>query len=571
MNKQDSDRPNEEHEITRRKFLGATAAGGAVLLTGGLTSLFRTEVSGARVPGSLFVEATIPELQALMASGQLSSKDLVMGYLNRIQSLNPLLHAVIETNPNAISIASGLDNERRQGMLRGPLHGIPLLVKDNIATDDNMQTTAGSLALYGSHVPADAVIIQRLRAAGAVILGKTNLGEWANFRGNVPFDPTLGLLAVGWSARGGNTINPYVLGYTSWGSSSGSGAGAAANLCAAAIGTETDGSITGPSAVENIVGLKPTLGLVSQDGIIPIAHQQDTAGPMARSVTDIAILLGVLQSPFGEVIGHTLPGNYTQFLRRGALAGTRIGRDVRFFDYSYYGSGTPGDEETVAFANDALDVMHNLGATIVDTDTGDVFAYTDDEFTALLFEFKVQIAEYLATLAHTNMRTLADLIAFNLAHCPEELVYYGQEIFELAESTSGDLTDPVYLAARTHARNTARAGIDGALMRDDLDAIVAPHLTNSTGPAVAGYPNLSLPVGVRASGKPAGMLIYSTFLREPQLIGFGYDLEQALNVRVQPQFLGSLVPVPNAGLCEGLPKKPHVFKGKAHLPHGRNF
>ncbi len=571
MNKQDSDRPNEEHEITRRKFLGATAAGGAVLLTGGLTSLFRTEVSGARVPGSLFVEATIPELQALMASGQLSSKDLVMGYLNRIQSLNPLLHAVIETNPNAISIASGLDNERRQGMLRGPLHGIPLLVKDNIATNDNMQTTAGSLALYGSHVPADAVIIQRLRAAGAVILGKTNLGEWANFRGNVPFDPTLGLLAVGWSARGGNTINPYVLGYTSWGSSSGSGAGAAANLCAAAIGTETDGSITGPSAVENIVGLKPTLGLVSQDGIIPIAHQQDTAGPMARSVTDIAILLGVLQSPFGEVIGHTLPGNYTQFLRRGALEGTRIGRDVKFFDYSYYGSGTPGDEETVAFANDALDVMHNLGATIVNTDTGDVFAYTDDEFTALLFEFKVQIAEYLATLAHTSMRTLADLIAFNLAHCPEELVYYGQEIFELAESTSGDLTDPVYLAARTHARNTARAGIDGALMRDDLDAIVAPHLTNSTGPAVAGYPNLSLPVGVRASGKPAGMLIYSTFLREPQLIGFGYDLEQALNVRVQPQFLGSLVPVPNAGLCEGLPKKPHVFKGKAHLPHGRNF
>src|SRR6266576_530827 len=482
MNKQDSDRPNEEHEITRRKFLGATAAGGAVLLTGGLTSLFRTEVSGARVPGSLFVEATIPELQALMASGQLSSKDLVMGYLNRIQSLNPLLHAVIETNPNAISIASGLDNERRQGMLRGPLHGIPLLVKDNIATDDNMQTTAGSLALYGSHVPADAVIIQRLRAAGAVILGKTNLGEWANFRGNVPFDPTLGLLAVGWSARGGNTINPYVLGYTSWGSSSGSGAGAAANLCAAAIGKETDGSITGPSAVENIVGLKPTLGLVSQDGISPIAHQQDTAGPMARSVTDVAILLGVLQSPFGEVIGHTLPGNYTQFLRRGALAGTRIGRDVRFFDYSYYGSGTPGDEETVAFANDALDVMHNLGATIVDTDTGDVFAYSGDEFTALLYEFRAQIADYLATLTHTNMRTLADLIAFNLAHCPEELVYYGQEIFELAESTSGDLTDPVYLAARTHARNTARAGIDGALMRDDLEAIVAPHLTNSTGP-----------------------------------------------------------------------------------------
>jgi amidase len=554
--------------ISRRRFLSTSVVGGAALLTGGLTSFLPTGAA-AKVSDSLFVEANILQLQALMASGQLSSKDLVLGYLNRIQSLNPLLHAVIETNPNAISIASALDNERRRGSVRGPLHGIPLLVKDNIATNDNMQTTAGSLALYGSRVPADAVIIQRLRAAGAVILGKTNLGEWANFRGFVPFDLDLGLLAGGWSARGGNTINPYVLSYTSWGSSSGSGAAAAANMCAAAIGTETDGSITGPSSVENLVGLKPTLGLVSQDGIVPISHQQDTAGPMARSVTDVAILLGALQSPFGEVIGHTLPGNYTQFLQPGALNGARIGRDVRYFDYSYY--GVPGDEDSVAFANNALAVMQSLGATIVDTDTGDVFDYFNDEFTALLFEFKVQIADYLATLTHTNMRTLADLIAFNLAHCPAELVYYGQEIFEIAESTSGDLTDPVYVAARTQARNTARAGIDNALAADNLEAIVAPHLTNSTGPAVSGYPNLSLPAGIRASGKPAGILMYSTFLHEPQLIGFGYDLEQALNVRTQPQFLGSPVPIPNAGLCEGLPKKPHVFKGKAHLPHGRIF
>ena len=451
--------------------------------------------------------------------------------------------------------------------MRGPLHGIPLLLKDNIATDDNMQTTAGSLAIYGSHVPADAVITQRLRAAGAVILGKANLGEWANFRSFIPIFP----LAVGWSARGGNTINPYDLSYTSWGSSSGSAAGAAANLCAAAIGTETDGSITGPSAVENCVGLKPTLGLVSQEGIIPISHQQDTAGPIARSVTDVAILLGVLQSPFGEVIGQNPPSDYTQFLRRGALEGVRIGRDIRYFDYSYYGSTIPGDEETVAFAQHALDVMETLGATIVDTDTGDVLAYTGDEFTALLFEFKAQIAEYLATLTHTNMHTLADLIAFDLAHCPAEMPYYGQEVFELAESTSGDLTDPVYLAARTNARNTARAGIDNALAAQDLDAIVAPHLTNSTGPAVAGYPNLSLPVGVRSSGRPAGMLIYSTFLHEPDLIGFGYDLEQQLKVRQQPQFLGSVIPLPDAGICESLPKKPHVFTGKAHLPHGRIF
>jgi amidase len=551
----------DNHHVSRRSFLGTTAAGSAALLTGGLATLFKDRaIGGSNFP---FVEATIPQLQAAMTNGQLTSKDLVLGYLNRIQQLNPTLHAVIETNPNAVAIASSLDNERKAGHVRGPLHGIPILVKDNIATLDNMQTTAGSLALYNSRVPADAVIIQRLRAAGAVILGKTNLGEWANFRG---FDNVYPL-AVGWSARGGDTKNAYDLSYTSWGSSAGSGAGAAANLCSVAVGTETDGSITGPSAVESIVGLKPTLGLVSQDGIVPISHQQDTAGPMGRSVTDAAILLGALQSPFGEVVGHSLPNNYTQFLQRGALQGKRIGRDTRYFDYSYYGSGIPGDEETVAFAQHALDVMASLGATIVDTDTGDVFAYTDDEFTALLFEFKAQIAQYLQTLSRTSMRTLADLIAFNNAHCPQELVYYGQEIFELAQMTSGDLNDPSYVAARNHARTAARSGIDGAMTRNNLDAIVAPHLTNSTGPAVAGYPNLSMPVGIRSSGRPAGMLIYSTFLHESQLLGFAYDLEQALNPRQQPQFLGAITPIPNAGLCN----TPHQPQGKAHLPHGRIF
>jgi amidase len=559
MTKHSSNHHYIDQGITRRKFIGAAAGGSAALLTGGLTSLLKPTASAA---GFQFVEATIPQLQAAMASGQLTSAGLTMGYINRIQSLNPILHAVIELNPNAVAIATGLDNERHAGHVRGPLHGIPVLVKDNIATKDNMQTTAGSLAIYGSQVPADAVIIQQLRAAGAVILGKSNLGEWANFRSFIPVFP----LAVGWSARGGNTINAYDLSYTSWGSSSGSGAGAAANLCSVAVGTETDGSITGPSAVENIVGLKPTLGLVSQDGIIPISHQQDTAGPMGRSVTDAAILLGVVQSPFGEVIGYQLPSDYTQFLQRGALNGARIGRDTRFFNYSYFGSGIPGDEQTVAFAEHALDVMESLGATIVDTDTGDVFAYTGDEFTALLYEFKAQIAEYLATLTHTNMRTLADLIAFDTAHCQQELVYYGQEVFELSEQTSGYPTNPEYVQARAHARNTARSGIDNALAADNLDAIVAPHLTNSTGPAVAGYPNLSLPVGIRDSGRPAGMLMYSTFLREPQLIGFGYDLEQELNVRRQPQFLGTVIPVPNADLCTG-----HPNRGKAHLPHGRIF
>jgi amidase len=557
MNKQSPNRLDLDHSVTRRKFIGTTAASSAALLTGGLASFLRVPSALADEP---FIEATIPQLQAMMASGQLTSKGLVMGYLDRIQSLNQLLHSVIETNPNAVSIAQHLDNERRRGHVRGPLHGIPVLVKDNIATNDNMQTTAGSLALLRSHVPSDAVIIQQLRDAGAVILGKANLGEWANFRGTDIAYP----LAVGWSARGGSTINAYDLSYTSWGSSAGSANGAAANLCSVAVGTETDGSITGPSAVENVVGLKPTVGLVSQDGIIPIAHEQDTAGPMGRSVTDIAILLGALQSPFGPVIGHQLPSDYTQFLQPGALNGARIGRDVRFFDYSYYGSGIPGDELTVAFAENALSVMESLGATIVDTDTGDVFAYTNDETTALLYEFRAQIADYLATLTHTNMRTLADLIAFNNAHCEQELVYYGQDIFEASEQLPGYPNDPNYIAARTHARNTAQSGIDDALAAQNLDAIVAPHLTNSTGPAVAGYPNLSLPVGIRDNGRPAGMLIYSTFLHEPQLIGFGYALEQALNVRQQPQFLGSVIPIPNANLCTGQAMQPKVLTGTAH-------
>src|SRR6266480_2665903 len=560
MTKQSSNRLDLDHIITRRKFLGTTALSSAALISGGIASFLRQSAFAAG--GFDFVEKSILELQDAMASGQLTSKRLVMGYLDRIRSLNPLLNSVIETNPNAVSIAQHLDNERRGGHVRGPLHGIPLLVKDNIATDDNMQTTAGSLALLRSHVPADALIIQQLRAAGAVILGKANLGEWANFRDD---EAETYPLAVGWSARGGSTNNAYDLSYTSWGSSSGSGNGAAANLCSVAVGTETDGSITGPSAVENIVGLKPTLGLVSQDGIIPIAHEQDTAGPMGRSVTDVAILLGVLQSPFGEVLGHQLPSDYTQFLDPNAFEGAVIGRDVRFFDYSYYGSGIPGDELTVAFAENALSVMESLGATVVDVDTGDVFAYNGDEFTALLYEFRAQIADYLATLTHTDRHSLADLIAFNDAHFVQELVYYDQDVFLLSEQFPGYPNDPAYVAARTHARTAARSGID-SVISSGVDAIVAPHLTNSTGPAVAGYPNLSIPVGIRDTGRPAGMLMYSTFLHEPQLIGFGYALEQALNVRQQPQFLGSIIPIPNGGFCTGQPRQPQVFTAGARLP-----
>ena len=561
MNNQQPDHINLDHLVTRRKFLGTTALSSAALLSGGITSLLRQSASASHTDFD-FVEKSISELQDAMTAGQLTSQDLTHGYIRRVQDLNPLIHSVIELNPNAIAIATQLDAERRRGFVRGPLHGIPLLVKDNIATDDQMQTTAGSLALYGSHVPADAVIIQRLRAAGAIILGKSNLGEWANFRDD---EAETYPLAVGWSARGGDTKNAYDLSYTSWGSSAGSANGAAANLCAAAIGTETDGSITGPSAVENIVGLKPTLGLVSQDGIVPISHQQDTAGPMARSVTDIAILLGVLQSPFGEVLGHQLPSDYTQFLNPNALEGAVIGRDVRFFDYSYYGSGIPGDELTVGFAENALMVMESLGATVVDVDTGDVFAYNGDESTALFYEFRAQIADYLATLTHTTMRTLADLIAFNNANCVQEMPYYDQDVFLASEMFPGYPIVPAYIAARTNARTASRSGID-SVINSGVDAIVAPHLTNSTGPAVSGYPNLSLPVGIRASGRPAGMLMYSTFLHEPQLIGFGFALEQALNARQQPQFLGSIIPIPNGGFCTG-----PGHHGQPHLPHGKIF
>lgn len=545
--------------VNRRTFLGAGVASGAAMLTGDVASLFRVSAraEGLRRVDAPWVEATIPQLRALMASGQLTSRELTLGYLQRIRELNPTLAAVIETNPTAVATAARLDSDRRRGLLRGPLHGIPVLVKDNIATDDNMQTTAGSLALVNSRVPGDAPIVSRLRDAGAVILGKANLSEWANFRGFAPFN--------GWSARGGFTREPYLLSFDPCGSSSGSGVAPAANLCAAAVGTETDGSIVCPAGNNLVVGLKPTVGLLSQSGIIPIAHSQDTAGPMCRTVTDAAILLGVMQTPFGPVAGQTLPNDYTAFLQRGALTGKRIGVDRRYFTPDY-----GGEPDLVAVAEQGLDAMASLGATIVDTDTGDPFAWFDAEFTVLLFEFKVDIAAYLSGLTHTSMRTLADLIAFNIAHCPAEMTYFGQELFEIAESTSGDLTDPDYLAARALSVQLAGAeGIDAAMAGDDLDAIVAPTYSfASSAAAVAGYPNISIPVGLTPEGKPAGLWMYAGFLQEPTLLALAYDLEQEVQPRSAPEFLGAIPPEPpDAGICAALPKKPHVFKGQAHLPH----
>ena len=539
--------------ITRRRFVGGGLATGAAVMGGAVSPLSQLAAAPPQPPS--FLEATIPQLQALMNSGQLTSRDLTAGYLGRMAALNPLLGAVIETNPNAIAIAVQRDRERRNGQLRGPLHGIPILVKDNIATADNMQTTAGSLALVNSRVPGDAPIVSRLRAEGAVILGKTNLSEWANFRGFAPFN--------GWSARGGFTRNPYLLDFDPCGSSSGSAVAPAANLCAASVGTETDGSIVCPSGNNLVVGLKPSMGLLSQDGIIPIGHSQDTAGPMTRTVTDTAILLSVMQTPFGAAAGQPLPQDYTVFLQRGALKGARIGVDERYFTPDY-----GGEPDLVAVAQQGMAAMTALGATLVPTDTGDPFQYFDAEITVLFFEFKAQIADYLQTLGHTSMRTLADLIAFNLRHCPTEMKYFGQEVFELSEGTSGDLTDPDYLAARALSLTSAGVnGIDAAMTRDELDAIIAPTYSFASSPAaVAGYPNISIPVGLTPEGKPAGLWMYSGFLHEPQLLAFAFDLEQAIHPRRQPEMLGEIPAEPeNAGICAGLPR-PQIG-GKAHLTH----
>ena len=559
--------------VSRRRFLGATVAGGAALYAGGFPTRTwaATDASEAASPANApWIEATIPRLQGLMAAGTLTSSELTQHYLQRIERLNPLLHAVIETNPDALAIAAHLDKQRRRGFLRGPLHGVPVLVKDNVATADRMRTTAGSLALRNSRVPADAVIVNRLRAAGAVILGKANLSEWANFRGNNSIN--------GWSARGGFTREPYLLSFDPSGSSSGSASATAASLCAISVGTETDGSIVSPSGNNLVVGLKPTLGLVAQDGIIPIAHSQDTAGPICRTVTDAAILLGVLQSPFGPVAGQTVPTDYTPFLQRGVLRGKRIGVDQRYFTADY-----GGEPDIIAVAQRGLDTITALGATLVPTDTGDPFAddfkFYNDETLVLLVEFKVQIAQYLATLENTNRRTLADLIQFNRAHCPQEMTFFGQELFEMAQATSGDLNDPDYLAARRDNLTFARTnGIDGALRRDNLDAIVAPSNSYASSlAAVAGYPNLSIPAGLTPEGKPAGLWMYGGFLREPQLLAFAYDLEQALNPRTRPQFLGSVPPKPpDAGICSALLAQPSVnqrnqIRVSRHFGTGKPF
>jgi amidase len=472
-------------------------------------------------------EATVAGLQDAMRARRHTSRSICAAYLARIAELDPRLHAVLETNPEAPAIAERLDAERKAGRVRGPLHGIPVLVKDNIATGDKMTTTAGSLALEGITAPRDAPLVARLRAAGAVILGKTNLSEWANIRANQS--------SSGWSARGGQCANPYALDRNPCGSSSGTGAAISASFAAVGIGTETDGSIVCPSSACSLVGVKPTLGLIDGAGIIPIAHSQDTPGPMTRTVADAALLLGVLAAK-----------DYSASLDPDGLRGARIGvARQKVFGYS---------PEADRLVEAAIEVMRRQGAVIVDpADIPHLGDYDDSELVVLLYELKADLATYLATWApQANVKTLADVIAFNEANKDREMPYFGQELFLQAQE-KGPLTDQPYKDALAKDQRLSRTeGLDVAFAQNNLDAIVAPtgsppwptDLVNgdhflgasSTPAAVAGYASVAVPVGY-SFGLPVGMSFIGCANSEATLLRLAYAYEQAAKPRKPPRFL----------------------------------
>jgi amidase len=545
--------------LSRRGFLASAAAATAVLASSEALHAQGRRPKADPVPaiGESVVEVGIAELQARMTRGELTARQLVQTYIDRIVGLDqagPRVNSVLELNPDALSIADALDAERAAGAVRGPLHGIPILLKDNIDTADGMLTTAGSLGLVGTQPSQDATVAKRLRDAGAILLGKTNLSEWANFRG---FQSS-----SGWSGRGGQCNNPYVIDRNPCGSSSGSAAAVSANFAAAALGTETDGSIVCPSSACGVVGIKPTVGLTSRAGVIPIAASQDTVGPHGRTVADAAAVLGALvgvDPRDSDTAGSAgkFYSDYTQFLDPNGLRGARIGVGrAGYFGYS---------PETDRVINAAIGILESAGATIVDpTDIPSLAAYNASgaEFTVLLFEFKAQLNEYLATrVANPRFpdapkpRTLAELIAFNEAVRDVELKYFGQEIFELAEATTG-LNDQAYLDAKAEARRLGREeGIDATLDQFDLDAIVAPtgspawttdlvngdlFLGASSGlAAVAGYPLISVPAGY-AFGLPLGLTFMGRAYSEPTLIKLAYAFEQASQFRRAPGFLPSI-------------------------------
>ena len=490
--------------------------------------------------------ATVLDLQDHMNKHRFTSDQLTSFYLSRIAELNPELHAVIETNPDALSEAVASDVHRKLEGSRGPLDGIPVLLKDNVGTGDREHTTAGSFALLGDN-PADAFLVTKLRAAGAVILGKANLSEWANFRSLTS--------SSGWSGRGGQTNNPYVLDRNPCGSSSGSAVAAAADLATVTIGAETDGSIVCPSGTNDDVGIKPTLGLVSRTGVIPISAEQDTAGPITRNMTDAAAVLSVIQGvdpsdPATAAAGPFVGRNYLDDLNAQALQGKRIG--------VWRGGGDVGDVNAVTDATIAE--LRAQGATVIDNiDLPGINDAFNNEFPALLVEFKHDINAYLAATPGQHPADLAGLINFNIQHADIEMPFFKQEIFDLAQATNGDLSDPTYIQERTTATAAARNAIDTALATNHLDAIVAPtngpawitnlqtgddftNFVSASGPAaVAGYPDLTVPAGYADNGQlPIGMSFFGTAFSEPSLIAMGYAFEQATHARRAPAFLPTL-------------------------------
>ena len=547
--------------MDRRSFVRLSTVAGALALRGkpliampASGNLARPvadlDVAGHRIAKFELEEATVSDLQSAMTAGRFSARSIVDQYIERIEELDrkgPALHHVIEVNPDARSIAETLDAERRAGKVRGPLHGIPVLLKDNIDTADRMTTTAGSYALEGSIPQRDAFLAQRLRDAGAVLLGKANMSEWANFRSTRS--------SSGWSARGGQAKNPYVLDRNPCGSSSGSAGAVAANLTALAVGTETDGSIVCPSAMVGIVGLKPTLGLVSRSGIIPIAHSQDTAGPMARTVRDAAILLNGMigvDSRDSSTARSRSKGftDYTQFLDADGLRGARIGvARAKYFGYS-----ATADKVT----EEAIDQMKRLGAVVIDpADLSTAGKFDDTEFEVLLYEFKADLNAYLRSLGRrAPVRTLREIIAFNERNAEKEMPYFGQEIMVMAQK-KGPLSEGKYRAAlAANLRMSRTQGIDAVMEKHRLDALVAPtgspawptDLINgdhyigasSTPAAVAGYPNIQVPAG-HVHGLPVGISFFGRAWSEPALIRFAYAFEQATKHRKPPEFLPTLV------------------------------
>ena len=495
-----------------------------------------------------FAEATIDDLQARMQAGTLAARELTAAYLERIAQIDqsgPTLKSVIEVNPDALAIATALDAERKAGQVRGPLHGIPVLIKDNIATADKMETTAGSLALVGSKPPHDAEIVTRLRAAGAVILGKTNLSEWANIRSTTS--------TSGWSGRGGQTRNPYALNRNTSGSSSGSGAAVAANLCVVAVGSETDGSIVSPSSVCGIVGVKPTVGLWSRTGIIPISASQDTAGPMTRTVRDAAILLSALagvdeKDSATKAIPAGQSFDFAVALKPGALKGARLGVLHGPF-------GMHPRMETVLAAQ--VTALKAAGAVIVDLgDFPNLGQVYEPELEVLLYELKDGLNAYLATLGPgAPVKTLTDVIAFNETHRAKEMPFFGQELFVRAEA-KGPLSDPAYITARALCLKLMRTeGIDALLAREKLDALVS--LTSgpgwlidpvngdaytggsSTPAAVAGYPSVTVPAA-QVFGLPVGISFVGPAWSESRLLALAADFEAQTKARREPVFLSAV-------------------------------